>query len=56
MVFKFLCTTVEKHCKLSIGMQRPTVNHELSKGRFATCKERISMMSYRYMHAYNVAS
>ena len=56
MVFKFLCTTVGKYCKLPLGMQRPTVNNELSKGRCATCKGRISVMLHGYMHTYNVAS
>ena len=56
MVFKFLCTTVGKYCKLPLGMQRPTVNNELSKGRCATCKGRMSVMLYVNMHANNVAS
>ena len=43
MVFKFLCTTVGKYCKLPLGMQRPTVNDELSKGRCATRKARMSV-------------
>ena len=35
-------------------MQRPTENNELSKGRCATCKGRMSVMlcGYMYMHAY----
>ena len=58
MVYKFLCTTVGKYCysKLPLGIQRPTVNHELSKGRCATCKGRMSVMLYGYMHTYNIAS
>ena len=56
MVFKFLCTTVRKYCKLPLGMQSPTVNNELSKGRCATCKARMSVMLCGYMHTYNVAS
>ena len=56
MVFKFLCTIVGKYCKLPLGMQRPKMNNELSKGRCATCKGRMSVMLYGYMHTYNVAS
>ena len=52
MVFKFLCTIVGKYCKLPLGMQRPKMNNELSKGRCATCKGRISVMLYGYMHTY----
>ena len=29
MVFKFLCITVGKYCKLPLGIQRPTVKNEL---------------------------
>ena len=56
MVFKFLCTTVGKYCELPLGMQRPTVNNELSKGRCGTCKGRMSVMLCGYMHTYNVVS
>ena len=56
MVFKFLCTTVEKYCKLPLGMERPKMNNELSKGRCATCKGRMSVMLCGYMDTYNVAS
>ena len=56
MVFKILYTTVGKYCKLLLGMQRPTVNNELSRGRCATCKGRMSVMLYGYIHTYNVAS
>ena len=56
-IFKFLCTTVGKqYCKLPLGMQRPIVTNELSKGRCATCKGRMSVILCGYMHAYNVAS
>ena len=56
MVFKFLCTIVGKYCKLPLRMQRPKMNNELSKGRYATCKGRMSVMLYAWIHAYNVAS
>ena len=56
MVFIFLCTIVGKYCKLPLGMQRPKMNNDLSKGRCATCKGRMSVMLYGYMHTYNVAS
>ena len=39
-----------------LGMQRPTVSNELSKGRCATCIGRMSVMLYGYMHTYNVAT
>ena len=55
MVFKFLYTTVGKYCKLPLGMQKPTVNDELSKRRYADCNGRMSVMLYGYMHTYNVA-
>ena len=57
MVFKFLCITVGKYCKLHLDIQRPTVNDELSKGRCATCKGRMSVMLYANTckHSYNVA-
>ena len=50
MVFKFLCTKIGKYYKLPLGMQRPKMNNELSKGRCAICKGRISVMLYGYMH------
>ena len=56
MVFKFICITVGKYCKLPLGMQRPKMNNEPSKGRCATYKGRMSVMLYGYMHTYNVAS
>ena len=56
MVFKFLSTTVGKYCRFPLGMQRPTENSELSKGRCATCKGRMSVMLCAYMHTYNVAN
>ena len=55
MVFKFLCSTVGKYCKVPLGMQRPIVNNELSKGRCATCIGRMSVMLCGYMYTYNVA-
>ena len=56
MVIKFLYIIVEKYCKLPLGMQIPKMNNKLSKGRSATCKGRMSVMLYGYMHTYNVAS
>ena len=56
MVFKFLCTIVGKYCKLPLGMQRPKMNNELSKGRYATCKGRMHVCDVIWIHAYNVVS
>ena len=56
MVLKFLCTTVGKYCKLPLGIQRPTVNNKLSRGRCVTCNGRMSVMLCGYMHTYNVDS
>ena len=52
MVFKFLCTTVGKYCKLPLGMQRPKMNNKLSKGRCATCKGSLRMSVMLYGYAY----
>ena len=55
MALEFLCSTLEKCCKFSLGMQRPIVNNELSKERCAKCKGRKSVMLCGCMYSYSVA-
>ena len=48
VAFKLLCTTLGKHCKRSLGMQRPVMNNSLSKERCATFKGRKAVMGCGY--------